>query len=64
MKKVREFQGRAEECLAAAASASTVDLKGGYEGLARVWKKLADERLSFFVEEPSSGKPLEKMTGR
>ena len=54
MKKVREFRQRAKECRQAAAKASTPDVKAHYQNLAQVWDKLAQERLTFFVEHPDA----------
>ena len=34
-----------------AEKASTPDIRGHFENLARTWEKLADERKTFFVEE-------------
>jgi hypothetical protein len=51
MDKVRELRRHAEECLKHAANATSADTKGHYEELARVWRKLADERMDFFVPE-------------
>jgi hypothetical protein len=56
MNKVQEFRRRAIECQDLAARASNNDLRGHYEGLARVWSKLAEERLAFFVEDPEKKK--------
>jgi hypothetical protein len=50
MKKVREFRRRAGECRKLSAKASMPDLKTHFDDMARVWDKLAQERLSFFVE--------------
>lgn len=36
-----------------AAKAWTADLRGHYEDMARVWDKLAEERLAFFVDHPA-----------
>jgi hypothetical protein len=51
MKKVREYRQRANECRGLGNSASG-DLRAHYEDMARVWDKLAEERLTFFVESP------------
>jgi hypothetical protein len=51
MKKVREYRQRAQECRELAAK-SAGDLRMHYENMARVWDKLAQERLTFFVENP------------
>ena len=51
MKKVREYRQRAKECRALAGRAAG-DLKAHYENMANVWDKLAEERLTFFVENP------------
>ena len=51
MDKVREFHRRARECMLLAEKASTPDIRGHFENLARTWEKLADERKTFFVEE-------------
>lgn len=50
MDKVQEFQHRAEECLELAGRAPNGELRGHYEGLARMWTKLAEERLAFFIK--------------
>ena len=50
MKKVREFRRRARECRELSAKASTPDLRDHFGNMAIVWDKLAQERLSFFVE--------------
>ncbi len=52
MNKVQEFRRRAQECSDLAGKAPSPDLRSHYEGLARVWRKLAEERLAFFVENP------------
>ena len=52
MKKVREYRERAGECRKMEAKASTPDLKEHYENMAAIWDKLAQERLTFFVEQP------------
>jgi hypothetical protein len=49
MDKVKQFQQRAKECLESAANAYP-EVRGHYEELARIRSKLADERLTFFVE--------------
>ena len=51
MDKVREFRQRARECRIAA-HRTRPDLKVHYENLAAIWDKLAEERLTFFVEDP------------
>jgi hypothetical protein len=50
--KVREFRRRAQECLQLAQKATTPDVRGHYENLARTWDKLADERKHFFIDQP------------
>lgn len=54
MEKVRQLRRRATECREQAAKAPTPDLKAHYEELATVWDKLAEERLTFFVEHPEA----------
>lgn len=49
MEKVREYRQRGHECRELSAKATTPDLKDHYQGMARVWDKLAEERLTFFV---------------
>jgi len=56
MDKVQEFRRRASECQELANKAPNDDLRGHYEGLAKVWDKLAEERLAFFVEDPEKAK--------
>jgi hypothetical protein len=51
MKKVREFRRRAKECRTLASKA-TGDVRAHYEQMAETWDKLANERLTFFVEHP------------
>ncbi len=51
MKKVREYRQRAKECRELSAGAN-VELRAHYDEMARVWDKLAEERLTFFVEHP------------
>ena len=51
VQKVREFRERANECRELAARSSG-DLKAHYEEMARIWDKLVQERLTFFVEHP------------
>ena len=55
MDKVREFRRRAQECRQLAQEATTADIRGHYQNLARTWEKLADERKSFFVERFKKG---------
>ena len=55
MKKVREFRQRATECRVSAAHASSPEIRSRYEEMARIWEKLADERLDFFVEHEATG---------
>jgi hypothetical protein len=50
MDKVREFRRRALECANLAQKATTPDIRGHYENLARTWDKLAEERQHFFIE--------------
>jgi hypothetical protein len=50
--KVREFRQRAKECRALAGTATGADIKAHYENMAKIWDKLAQERLTFFVEHP------------
>ena len=52
MQKVRDFRQRAKECRDLAARATSADLKTHYENMAHIWDKLAQERLTFFVEHP------------
>jgi hypothetical protein len=54
MEKVRQLRRRAKECREQAAKAPTPDLKAHYEELASVWDKLAEERLTFFVQHPDA----------
>ncbi|MFL5238160.1 MAG: hypothetical protein ACJ8EL_11255 [Rhizomicrobium sp.] len=54
MEKVRQLRRRAKECRDQAAKAPNSDLKSHYEELANVWDKLAEERLTFFVEHPEA----------
>lgn len=49
MDRVREFRKRAKECRRAASNAAP-EIRTHYEGMADVWEKLAEERLTFFVE--------------
>ena len=49
MHKVRQFHRRAQECLENAANAATGEMRSRYEELAHTWRRLADERLTFFV---------------
>jgi hypothetical protein len=51
MKKVREYRQRAKECRDLGDRAGG-DLRAHYDDMARVWDKLAEERLTFFVEHP------------
>jgi hypothetical protein len=55
MEKVREFRQRATECRVSAAHASTAEIRSRYEEMARIWEKLADERLDFFVQHDAAG---------
>lgn len=59
MNKVLEFHTRAQECLKQAAVAKTPDIRMHYEGLAAMWLKLAEERLTFFVEETGRASPTD-----
>jgi hypothetical protein len=52
MEKVRQFRRRARECRVIAAKASTPELQGHFQEMAAIWEKLADERMTFFVEYP------------
>jgi hypothetical protein len=52
MEKVREFRRRARECRVISAKASTPELQGHFREMAAIWDKLADERMTFFVEHP------------
>jgi hypothetical protein len=52
MDKVKQFRQREKECLESAANAPNSEVRGHYEELARIWKKLAEERLAFFVIPP------------
>jgi hypothetical protein len=54
MEKVRQLRHRATQCREQAARAPTPDLKAHYEELAAVWDKLAEERLTFFVQHPEA----------
>ncbi|HEX3942655.1 MAG TPA: hypothetical protein VHW69_01070 [Rhizomicrobium sp.] len=54
MKKVREYRQRARECREFGVKAAGSDLRGHYERMAEVWDKLAEERLTFFVEDPAT----------
>jgi hypothetical protein len=50
MKKVQQFRKRAAECRESANVAGTPELRAHYEQLALVWDKLAEERLTFFIQ--------------
>jgi hypothetical protein len=52
MHKVRELRQRAFECREMAVKATAPDVKAHYEEMARIWDKLAQERLTFFVIHP------------
>jgi hypothetical protein len=52
MQKVRELRQRAVECREMAATAKPSDVQAHYEEMARIWDKLAQERLAFFVTHP------------
>jgi Skp family chaperone for outer membrane proteins len=54
MDKVREFQSKAAECREQAAKADTESVREHYSNLARMWDKLAEERLKFFVKLPAA----------
>jgi hypothetical protein len=66
MQKVREFRQRATECRVSAAHASNAEIRSRYEDMARIWEKLADERLDFFVQHDAPGDrpPLRKQASR
>lgn len=49
MDKVCEFRHRAGNCRELAETSSTVTIRNHYAHIARIWDKLADERLAFFV---------------
>lgn len=64
MQKVREFRQRATECRVAAAHASNAEIRSRYEEMARIWEKLADERLDFFVQHDTrASRPLGRRPG-
>jgi hypothetical protein len=48
---------RASECLEIAGRASTPQIRKHFEDLARTWHKLADERLTFFIDPVSADGP-------
>jgi hypothetical protein len=50
MDKVQEYRRRAQECFDLAGRAPNGELRGHYESLAKMWTKLAEERLAFFIE--------------
>jgi len=54
MDKVRELRLRATHCRESAGNASQPDIRARYDNIARMWDKLADERLVFFVEKPGA----------
>jgi hypothetical protein len=64
MRKVQQFRQRARECRVSANRASTSELRRHYENLALVWDKLADERLTFFVQHHDSDTEAEVDVGR
>jgi len=52
MEKVRQFRRRARECRVLAAKASTPEFQEDFQEMAAIWEKLADERMTFFVQHP------------
>jgi hypothetical protein len=64
VKKVKEYRQHAKECRELGHKAHG-DLKSHYEEMARVWDKLAQERLDFFVvhpEQDTEGEVAEDVT--
>lgn len=51
MKKVQEFRRRAVDCRAMAAKAPTLEVKDHYQSLAEIWDRLAQERVTFFIDK-------------
>jgi hypothetical protein len=49
MDKVQQFRHRASECQEQAAVAVSPEIKSHYLGVARMWEKLAEERLTYFI---------------
>lgn len=51
MEKVLEYRRHAEECRGLASQVIGQEIKAHYEALADMWAKLAEERLTFFVQD-------------
>ena len=49
MDKVREFHKRARECRELATKGGPEPIRRQYDELAKMWERLAEERLQFFV---------------
>ncbi len=55
MDKVQEFRHHASQCRALASRALSAEIRSRYLQLARVWERLADERLTFLVPRSRPG---------
>ena len=54
MKKVEEYRHRASDCRNLSQN-GPLELRAHYVGLADMWERLAEERLTFFVVDPMIG---------
>lgn len=50
MNKVNQYRQRAAECREEAARSTVPDVRRNYSELAEMWDRLAEERLTFFVQ--------------
>jgi hypothetical protein len=60
MKKVEEFRRRAAECRDLSAKAASPDLRSHFQSLSSVWDRLAEERMTYFVDPEAEDKCPER----